>query len=231
VSTTPPVWVTDWLAPARYAKYLRAAGGDHRRALALYEWNARLAAALLHDVSHLEVGIRNAYDRALLEHPAIRGGDWLAAEAAQVLFPAHWVHDRVGARRDKNATPRRQVASARRTGGQQAGGSVQRGKVIAELTFGFWSYLTDSLHEKALWVPALHAAYRPGADRAALHVAMTAVRDVRNRLAHHESVFDRRPELARRYIVHLAGSLSPELKDHLASTSTVSEVLAGKPSS
>ncbi|GAA4387400.1 hypothetical protein GCM10023153_01750 [Ornithinibacter aureus] len=34
-------------------------------ALDLYEWNAEISAALLRDLAHLEVGLRNAYDRAL----------------------------------------------------------------------------------------------------------------------------------------------------------------------
>lgn len=224
-----PQWVVDWLTAGRYAKYLRAAGGDHARALAVYEWNADLAAALLHDLSHLEVGIRNGYDRALLRHPLTSGGDWLEPPTYTALFPPHWVTHRAGHLQDKNATPRGQIKSARKTANYAAGGAVPRGKVIAELMFGFWSYLTDSLHEKTLWVPALHEAFVPGADRAKLHTAMTELRDIRNRVAHHESVFDQRPENARRSIVYVARNLSPDLQNHLVGTSRLAELLRSKP--
>lgn len=73
---TPPgdgPWVERWLSPERFATYLRAANGDRGRALALYEWNARVGAALLHDLGHLEIGLRNAYDRALSSGAASRG--------------------------------------------------------------------------------------------------------------------------------------------------------------
>lgn len=227
--STQPQWVVDWLTAGRYAKYLRAAGGDHGRALALYEWNTDLASALLHDLSHLEVGIRNAYDRALLQHPLTNGGDWLEPPVYTALFPPHWGLDRTGNPQDKNATPRGQIKSARKTAGYVATGAVPRGKVIAELMFGFWSYLTDSLHEKTLWVPVLHDAFSPGADRSKLHTAMTGLRDIRNRVAHHESVFDQNPENARRSLVYVARHLSPGLQSHLVTTSRVPELLGKRP--
>ncbi len=59
------VWVESWLSAPRFAVYLADAGGDRRRALRLYEWNAAVSAAFLRDLSHLEIGVRNAYDRAL----------------------------------------------------------------------------------------------------------------------------------------------------------------------
>ena len=222
-------WIIEWLTAGRYAKYVRAAGGDHARALALYEWNADLAATVLHDLSHLEVGIRNAYDRALLQHPVTNGGDWLEPPTYTALLPPHWVTDDSGNLQDKNSTPRGQVKSARKAAGYIAGGPVPRGTVVAELMFGFWSYLTDSLHEKTLWVPALHEAFVPGADRARIHGAMRDLRDIRNRVAHHESVFDQHPENLRRSIVYVARNLSPDLQQHITRTSRLPSLLQSRP--
>jgi len=95
--------------------------------------------------------------------------------------------------------------------------------------FGFWSYLTDDLHEKTLWVPALHTAFVQGADRARLHAALSALRAFRNRVAHHESVFDNRPEDHRRYIVWIARQLSPELHAHISHNSRLPGLLAARP--
>ncbi|MCP2252912.1 Abi-like protein [Prauserella aidingensis] len=64
----PGRWVQKWLSPPRHAVYLAAAGGDHARALALYEWNSQVAAALHRDLAHIEVGLRNAYNDALTEY-------------------------------------------------------------------------------------------------------------------------------------------------------------------
>lgn len=223
-----PQWVDDWLTAGRFAKYVKAAGGDTELALALYEWNSEIAAAFLRDLGHLEVAVRNAYDRALLTHPDIHDGEWLTAPSCTLLFPPHVAKDKNGNPKDKNATPRANVKDARRHSGYDLG-VVPRGKAVAELMFGFWSYLTDDLHEKSLRVPALHAAYVPGADRARLHAALSALRDFRNRVAHHESVFDRHPENHRRYIVFVARNLSPDLHQHLTRHSRLPAVLAARP--
>ena len=225
----PEKWVEHWLTQERYAKYVRAAGGDHERALALYEWNAELAAALLHDLNHLEVGIRNAYDRALLRHPVVAGSDWLEPSTYERLFAAHIALDASGQPQDKNATPRSQIKAAKRVAGYTPGGPVPRGKVVAELTFGFWSYLSDNLHEKTLWVPSLHTAFVPGADRAKLHSAFTHLRAARNRVAHHESIFDQRAENVRRTVLFVARNLSPELHGYISRTSRLAGLLAARP--
>ncbi|GIG41182.1 Abi family protein [Cellulomonas phragmiteti] len=223
-----PTWVHDWLTPGRFAKYLNAAGGDPRLGLELYEWNSEIASAFLRDLGHLEVAVRNAYDRALLTHPDLLHGEWLTAASCDRIFPPHMANDTNGQRQDKNATPRSNVKNARRLSGFDHG-VVPRGKAVAELMFGFWSYLTDDLHEKSLWVPALHTAYVPGADRRRLHVALSALREFRNRVAHHESVFDRQPENHRRHIVFVARHLSPDLHQHLTQHSRLPAVIAARP--
>lgn len=136
--------------------------------------------------------------------------------------------DKNGRTHDKNAGPRDNVARARKHSGY-GDGAVPRGKAVAELMFGFWSYLTDDLHEKTLWVPCLHAAYVAGSDRRTLHDALSALRDYRNRVAHHESVFDHAPENHRRYIVHVARHLSPELCDHIVGSSRLPELIRNRP--
>lgn len=61
----PGPWVERWLSAGRFSTYLTAAGGDRSRALDLYEWSACMSAAIMHDLAHLEVAIRNAYSGAL----------------------------------------------------------------------------------------------------------------------------------------------------------------------
>ncbi len=54
-----------WLSTPRYRRYLGVADGDHTLAMETYLWNSRVAAAGIVDVGHLEVALRNAYDREL----------------------------------------------------------------------------------------------------------------------------------------------------------------------
>lgn len=83
-------WVESWLSSERFATYLRMAGHDRSRALALYEWSASLNAALLHDFAHLEVGLRNMYDTALMGAVAVGDTHWLDSTSADHLFPEVW---------------------------------------------------------------------------------------------------------------------------------------------
>ena len=73
-------WAGLWLSEERLVPYLEACGGDADRAVELHEWNISLAQVLMRDVAHLEVAMRNAYDRALSD--AWGGG-------------AHWLLDDV----------------------------------------------------------------------------------------------------------------------------------------
>ena len=212
-----------WLSVPRFAVYLAATGGDRDWALALYEWNAQLSAALLHDLAHVEVGLRNAYDVVL---------------SARWPGPPHWtlagdtvfapVYRTRGRRRvDVNAKLRESLRHAIANAG---GRTAPPGKIVAELMFGFWRYLGSAAHEKTLWVPALHRAFPPGTDRAA-HVDGPAGRlhDLRNRVAHHEPLLT--TDVAGRLadMVGLTARLNPQLGQHLRATSAVSDLLATRP--
>lgn len=74
------------------------------------------------------------------------------------------------------------------------------GKVIAELTLGFWRFLVESRYLTSLWVPAVHRAFYGGPvdlRRRQLEVAgrLKQLTIVRNRAAHHEPVHRRRLDL------------------------------------
>ena len=54
-----------WIAPARLSFFLEAAGGEHRSAVELYVWHARLSSALGEVIHHVEVLVRNAMHQCL----------------------------------------------------------------------------------------------------------------------------------------------------------------------
>lgn len=224
-SAFPPAgrWVEAWLSAPRFGVYLAATGADRDRALALYEWNTQLGAALMHDLAHVEVGLRNAYDAAL---------------SARWPGPPHWtlaadtvfapVYRTRGRRRvDINDRPRDSLRHAIANAG---GPTAPSGKIVAELMFGFWRYLSSAAHEKTLWVPALHRAFPPGTDRA-VHVdgPVGRLHHLRNRVAHHESLLT--TDVAGRLadLVGFAARLDPRLGEYLPATSKVAILLATRP--
>jgi Abi-like protein len=215
-------WVERWLSKARHAVYLSAAGADTDRALARYEWNAQLSAALMRDLAHLEVGLRNAYDAAIVGH-------WTGSDhwtwSSNRLFPPLF-RTRHGRRVDVNERRRDQLDSAC----AQAGPAAPPGKVIAELPFGFWRYLSSAAHEKTIWVRYLHHAFPPGTDRKTeVDDRVVQLHSLRNRVAHHE------PLLRENIAAHVTAILSlthlflPQLAQQIAATSATVTILNARP--
>lgn len=215
--TAPGPWVEQWLSPQRFHTYVRLAGGDRTRALDLHEWNTQLNAALLHDFAHLEVGLRNFYDRALMS--AVQQGEahWTDPASFSALFPAVPGND---------ARTHADLASARTKAG---GPAAPPGKILAELTFGFWVLLTSSRHTTLLWTPHLEALYPAGSQRHKIHFGLDDMRKARNRVAHHEPV--RVPDVNNliRRMRRYAGYISPDLRRYIRQTSTVDALMNSRP--
>lgn len=222
--TPPPPgpWVESWLSQPRFSVYLAAGGGDPKLALDLYEWNAELGTALMRDLAHVEVGLRNAYDRAL---------------CARWPGPPHWTSARIpafsplwrtkqGRRVDVNFRARDSLEKAVTSAG---GPGALSGKVAAELMFGFWRYLSSAAHEKTLWVPALHHAFKPGTDRRDVDRPIGRLHNLRNRVVHHEPLL--RSNVAGRLTdaIVVTSLIDPQLGQHLNATSRVPALLQQRP--
>ena len=216
-------WVEDWLSRPRHAVYIAAAGGDPEHALALCEWNTQIGAAFLRDLAHIEVAVRNAYDRALERHWP--GTPHWTSRGAVVFAPL--IRNRNGRHVDINRRLRETLDHALRDAG---GMRAPAGKVIAELTFGFWRYLSSSAHEKTLWVPALHHAFPPGTDRQRdVDGVVGRLHALRNRAAHHEQLMATDVPGRLSDIVGLAKLIDPKLSQYLAATTSVPRIAVARP--
>ena len=228
----PGGWVEAWLSAPRFAIYLTAGAGDRQRALDLYEWNTQISSALLHDLAHLEVGIRNAYDQALTQHGQF-APHW-TANPHQVFAPVlrtKRVYDpsvgrRVPRRVDVNDKPRKALERAVAEAG---GTNAPPGKVVAQLMFGFWRYLSSAAHEVALWRPYLHHAFAAGTSRPDVDVRMGDLHELRNRVAHHEPLLTWNLVEAQQQLTELADLISPELAQHITTSSKLTALLAARP--
>lgn len=162
--------LTRTLSAERLKRYLDAAGGLDG-ALALYERNLRLAEAFHTPLHCLEITLRNVVDECLRD----RWGDgWLHAPAMPLEDDA------------RNAIAKAESALPR--------SDHSDGAVIAELNLGFWVGLLGPRYDATLWRLSLHRGFRPsgrGLKRSLVHGRMNALRRFRNRVAHHEPIFDR----------------------------------------
>jgi hypothetical protein len=145
------------------------------------------------------------------------------------LFPVSIRKDkRPGKSYDANKNPRGKVQEARARCTSSSGATPVPGKIVAELMFGFWTYLVADSHEKTIWVPYLHKAFPPGTDRDRVSQALTAIREFRNRVAHHENIL-KGGEIERRRITNMVQMLSPDAHVHFQANSEVSTILRQRP--
>lgn len=173
------------LTPGRLTSYLTATSGDLPAAIELYDWNVEVGGAVHEDIGRLEVVFRNALDEALVAFGYSQG--WSTAWYRHAaIFPG-----KHGQRALENIQSARTAATRRAR-------PESHGKVIAELTFGFWRYLCTTPYLTSPWVPALVGAFpnhpqagNPRAVRSDVEERIQRVQFLRNRVAHHEPIHER----------------------------------------
>lgn len=111
-----------YLTSERLGSYLTAVDGDVRRAFALYEWNMRAASSVMELTSMIEVVVRNALDRELRSWADLKqpGSEWFDTVPL-----------------DHQGTLDLRKARGRATRNNTR--SEVHGRVIAELSLGFWT--------------------------------------------------------------------------------------------
>jgi len=211
----------------RFGPYLKAVDQDPTRALELYEWNSQLAAAVLHDIGHFEVALRNAYDAAI--QATWRGrSHWLVDDDSPVRRRVVLRMKTRDGRRvsvDIHEGMRQKIDKVR----ERVGFNAPPGKVIAELSFGFWRYMTTRHNTKVLWVPHLRHAFPPGTQLREVDTRIGLLHELRNRAAHHEPLFHLPIEERMTDLLYLAGLLVPELPTWIRDHSRVDELLKARP--
>jgi hypothetical protein len=212
------------LTRERLRSYLASTSGDLEHALALYDWNAQVGGALHEDIGRLEVVFRNAIDEALVAYGTAQGWPMVWYRRRQ-LFP--------GGKHGARAIADIEVARDRAT---RRGLPEVHGKVVAELSFGFWRFLCTKPYLTSLWVPAVADAFPshpdsgdPRAVRQAVDDRIQRVHFLRNRVAHHEPVHQRNLQRDLGSIAQLAGWISADARDWIVGASRAADVIKDRP--
>lgn len=201
----------EWLSDQRFQPFLDEAQGDHSRAVAVYEWHLRLAAACFGTINGFEVLLRNAIDRQLgLGQPQTPIRDtWLMD--FNMLEP--------------NGVKQVIVAVERLEKGKE----ITRSRVIAGVSFGFWAGLFSKTYEE-LWRHRLRLAFPNGAiTRKDLTQPMRSIQAFRNRVAHHDCLLNQ--PVRERYdeMIRISGWIDADAATWLEGQSAVVALLASKP--
>lgn len=194
------------LSLERFGRYFTWANEDRAGALELYALNTAVSESLYTPLQMLEVALRNRIHDVLSDR---FGDDWF--DAPNLL---------------KGEGVRRQITEARE-GLRRRGRATTPGRVVASLTFGFWTTLLGPDYEN-LWQQTLkRIACRDdgrGLRRKDFSSSLKPIRDLRNRVAHHEPIINL-PLLAHyEDVLRLTRWLSPVAADWCASRSTFNAV-------
>ncbi|MDV5143180.1 hypothetical protein R1T08_02360 [Streptomyces sp. SBC-4] len=207
--------VLDLVSPDRLNPYLKQCSGDLHAALALYRWNSEISAAFFESLGHLEVMLRNALDARLVARQLRRGlsDEWFIDAAVPL-----------------SAEARDDIAKAQGRAARGCKGPAPRGKIIAELGFGFWRFLLARQYKATLW-PDLARAF-PRAPKRALYVVEEPIKRLhafRNRIAHHEGIWHLPLDKRWDDIQALLGYIEPAAADWVTDSSRIDDVLARRP--
>ncbi|SDQ29099.1 Abi family protein [Pseudovibrio sp. Tun.PSC04-5.I4] len=158
------------LSLERFGRYLEWAGGDREKAILLYSLNTRISEAFYPSLQMLEVSLRNRIHTVMTD-----------------LYNNRWIFDE---RLILNARHQEQIASAREDI-KESKKEETPDRVVAELTFSFWTAMLGPSHD-ALWNQGLHKIAKKadgkGLRRKDLSSPLTPIRVLRNRIAHHEPI-------------------------------------------
>lgn len=180
-----------------------AAAGDLEQACRWYTFNTAVSAAFYPSLQALEVTLRNRVAHRLDHwYPTWTSGDAIFREP-----DCHAVREA------------RQLLENR-------GKPITRGRIVAELSFGFWTGLFANVYDTDLWRTTLHTVVYPRMQRHELFDQLDRLRTLRNRIAHHEPIIQRRLLEDHDRMMNLLERMCPETWQWVASHDRTLNVLA-----
>lgn len=196
---------------------------DEIDGVARYLWNLALCSTLQPALHTLEVTVRNhlfAVSRSIVDETALRFDAvacWLDAQPSLL------------ADREREA-----IEQAKRTL-RIRNRPMTAGRLVSVLGFGFWVSLCKRPYEQGraggprLW-PGLatkgfpHLA-NPKRTRSQIFHALDPLRELRNRVSHHEPVWDRKLDRSHRQLIDVVGWINSDLAATLKAHSPLPAVL------
>ena len=177
----------------------RRDGADHKLTLARYTLNMALSESLYPTLQFAEIALRNAVHQALTTRCGTDA--WYDSPLARL---STWQQDKVTEAKDALKKRRK---------------SLTPGRIVAELTFGFWTGFFNNWHARTgigSYLAKNAFPHAPAAQQYHSHLdkRWQDIRDLRNRVFHHERILHWTDLDTRQYaILEIIFWISPELHD------------------
>ncbi len=198
------------MSAVRLQRYIAIAGGDSAQALRLYMWNTALSESLYGLLQGIEITLRNKIDERLT-----------------ISFGSQWYdNSKIGIQ----FAQQRQINDAK-SSLQFQRKPLDHSRMIAELNFGFWVGLLGRQYEN-LWRSQLRQIFINTSApllRKEAHKALNEIRFLRNRIAHHEAILQRRLPEEHALILTVIRWLCAVTADWIAHHSRFDEVYQLRP--
>lgn len=170
--------IVNTLSHPRLGRYLPATGGNLGLALRLYVWNARLCQEFYIPTQFVEIAFRNCLSSGLNNR---FGTNWFNNSS----FTSH--------------LPRRLKDELTKSINREItnhGTAMTNHHIVSALSLGFWVHLSSRTPQNIIWrgnflsnFPNLPA----NTSQQTVHSKINKLRKFRNRIAHHNAIFDKRP--------------------------------------
>ena len=212
-----PLWhvVERAVSEPRFAGYLQASQDKGDRALELYQWNSEISSAFWGQLGHMEIALRNTISNRiqLYSQKIHKDADWTTlAQQKQILANDELLRikeamDRVAKNKKENSID----------------------QIISELPLGFWSTLLSKRYRN-LW-PELAGGFLglAGRDLTELAKLVQQARWLRNRIGHHNRIWNIELTSHHLGILRITQIIDPELEQWLSSVSAIPELMKHRP--
>ena len=165
--------IINFISKERFLPYLLKYENNFDKTIQHYKANISISEALYPLISILEVSLRNKIHHHLIKK--YNTDEWF--EHQDFIMTASSFQIR------RITEARNSILRKKKT--------VSSGRIIAELTFGFWTSLFDTKYEKILW-KQLRLCFincpKEKRKRKAMSSKFNGIRKLRNRIFHHESI-------------------------------------------
>ncbi|NGO54508.1 hypothetical protein [Allomesorhizobium camelthorni] len=160
------------LSSSRLKKYLESCNADLHVALGSYERNTRLSEAFYTPLQCVEICLRNTIHQRMSD---LYGSDWMTNEAPPLSGMSKSMVKQALEELQKNSD------------------WPSNDAIVSELKFAFWVGLLGPGYDGTLWRKTLHVGFALGGGkkRKTVHARFNLIRRFRNRVAHHEPIFQK----------------------------------------
>ena len=215
----------------RLGPYLSETNGDLKKAIHLYERNTLLSQAFYRPLQGLEVAFRNTIHNQLTK--AFQREDWWCVASIGILKSrqANALLSILERLHEQEVQKQRKLLKLKKKEEIPFGHSIPTplpGKVVAELSFGFWVGIIGPGYSESLWMPHLHKAFpNTRKSRSECHKPLNKIRLLRNRIAHHEPIFTRNLKYDYSLILEIIGWINEDAARWVRHTSRFEEAYYG----